>query len=54
MYEGVSTRAQTHWGKTYDFPTTIGLHQDYALSSYLYTLILDTSLGNMWLSPDQK
>lgn len=41
MYVEVSTSVRTHWGETYDFPITVGLHQGSTLNPYLFTLILD-------------
>lgn len=47
MYEGVSTSVWTHGGKINDFPITIGLHQGYTLSPYLFILILDELMENI-------
>ncbi|GJY10408.1 ataxia telangiectasia mutated family protein [Tanacetum coccineum] len=41
MYEGAKTRVRTLVGDTEFFPVEVGLHQDSAISPYLFALILD-------------
>ncbi|GJX90083.1 retrovirus-related pol polyprotein LINE-1 [Tanacetum coccineum] len=41
MYEGAKTRIRTIVGNTEFFPMEVGLHQDLAISPYLFALILD-------------
>ena len=41
MHRGVVTSVKTTYGKTGEFPVTIGLHQGLALSSFLFALIVD-------------
>ena len=41
MYEDVRTRVRTLVGDTTDFPIDIGLHQEFALSPFLFTTIMD-------------
>jgi len=41
MYEGRRTRVRTPGGISDDFAFSMGLHQDSALSPFLFTLVLD-------------
>ena len=41
MYNNVMTSVQTSDGDTDDFPIRIGLHQESALSPYLFALVMD-------------
>jgi hypothetical protein len=41
MYDNVVTSVRTSDGDTNDFPINIGLNQGSALSSYLFTLVMD-------------
>jgi hypothetical protein len=41
MYDNVMTSVQTSDGETNDFPISIGLHQESALSPYLFVLVTD-------------
>ena len=41
MYNNVVTSVQTSDGDTDDFPIRIGLHQELALSPYLFALVID-------------
>ena len=41
MYSGVMTTVRTVVGETNDFPITVGLHQGSALSSNIFTLVMD-------------
>jgi hypothetical protein len=41
MYDNVVTSVRTSDGDTNDFPINIGLHQESALSPYLFALVLD-------------
>ena len=41
MYDGVVTNARTCRGITSDFSITIGLHQESALSSFLFVILMD-------------
>ena len=40
MYDGVVTSVRTAGGYTSEFPIQIGLHQGYALSPYLFTIVM--------------
>ena len=40
MYNGAMITMRTAVGETNDFPITIGLHQEFALSSYLFVLVI--------------
>ena len=41
MYHGAETRVRTCRGDTEPFKITMGLHQDSALSPYLFALVMD-------------
>jgi hypothetical protein len=41
MYDNVATSVRTSDGDTNDFPINIGLHQESALSPYLFALVMD-------------
>ena len=41
MYNNVVTSVQTNDGDIDDFPIRIGLHQESALSPYLFVLVMD-------------
>jgi len=41
MYNGVRTRVRTLVRDTNEFPIDIGLHQRLALSSFLFTIVMD-------------
>ena len=41
MNDGVVTNVRTCGGITSDFSITIGLHQESALSSFLFTIVMD-------------
>jgi autonomous glycyl radical cofactor GrcA len=41
MYDNVVTSVQTSDGDTNDFPINIELHQELALSPYLFALVMD-------------
>jgi hypothetical protein len=41
MYDNVVTSVRTSNGDTNDFPINIGLHQETALSPYLFALVMD-------------
>ena len=41
MYEGVRTKVRTVIGDTDNFSIDIGLHQGSALSSFLFTIVMD-------------
>jgi len=41
MYEGVRTRVRTFKADTVDFSIYIGLRQGSALSSFLFTIVMD-------------
>ena len=41
MYEGCRTSVRTPRGATYDFNVGMGLHQGSALSSFIFTLVMD-------------
>ena len=41
MYHDVETRVRTYEGDTEPFKITMGLHQGFALSPYLFTLVMD-------------
>ena len=41
MYNNVVTSVRTSDGDTDDFPIRIGLHQESALSPYLFALVMD-------------
>ena len=41
MYEGVVTTVRTCGGLTDEFPITIGVHQGWALSLFLFAIVMD-------------
>ena len=41
MYDGAITSIKTMIGETSEFPITVGLHQRSALSSYLFSLVME-------------
>ena len=41
MYDGVVTNIKTCEGITSDFSITIGLHQESALSPFLFVIVMD-------------
>lgn len=41
IYDGTKTRVRTVRGDSKHFPVTMGLHQGYALSPYLFVLAMD-------------
>ena len=47
MYSGATTTVRTVVGETNDFPITIGLHQGFALSTYLFALVMDELIRHM-------
>ena len=47
MYSGAMTTVRIVIGKTNDFPITVGLHQRYALCSYLFALVMDELTRHM-------
>ena len=41
MYSGSMTTVRIVVGETNSFPITVGLHQGFALSPYLFALVMD-------------
>jgi len=41
MYDGVVANVRTCEGITSDFSITIGLHQEFALSPFLFAIVMD-------------
>lgn len=41
MYEGAITNFKMYGGVTYDFPISMGLHQGFALSRFLFAAVKD-------------
>ena len=41
MYEGVSTSVRTSVGETEKFPITLAVHQGFALSPFLFAIVMD-------------
>ena len=47
MYSGAMTTVRTVVGKTNDFTIIVGLHQGFALSPYLFALVMDELTRHM-------
>ena len=47
MYSGAMIIVRTVVGETNDFSITIGLHQEFALSPYLFGLVMDKFTRHM-------
>ena len=41
MYDGIDANVRTYGGITSDFFITIGLHQGFALSPFLFVIVMD-------------
>ncbi len=52
MYEGATIIVNIVGGDVRDFPISIGLHQDSAVSPYLFTLVLDELTKHIQETPD--
>ena len=48
MYDGASTNIQTPIGITESFPVRVGLHQELALSPFLFAVIIDGLSKSIW------
>lgn len=47
MYKGTSTRVRNLYGGIKDFTVRVGVHQDSALSSNLFSLIIDETIKDL-------